>query len=90
MNQSSQGYEHLLILRFIGGKNLLQISGKRWKHQRMVANPAFHRNMPVNLFGRLTQQVFTLIDETGGENIDFSDLMKRFTLEVIGKAAFGT
>lgn len=44
--------------------------------------------MPVKLFGKLTQEMFQLM-ETMGNIIDVTDLMERWTLEAIGKAGFG-
>lgn len=90
MGNSSKGLEHLLVLKFVSGPNLLQVGGEQWKHQRMVANPAFHRNMPINLFGKLSQEVCSIIEKKCDEEVDVTNLMKLFTLESIGKAAFGT
>ncbi|KAI9257800.1 cytochrome P450 [Helicostylum pulchrum] len=63
-------------------------SGVQWKRQRNVANPAFHRSMPVRLFGNLTQEMFRSM-ENKGEVFNVSDLMERWTLDVIGRAGFG-
>ncbi|KAG1080916.1 hypothetical protein G6F42_023153 [Rhizopus arrhizus] len=54
----------------------------------MVANPAFHRAQPIQLFGKLTQDLFDRMDRLG-ETVDAHDLMERFTLEAIGRAGFG-
>ncbi|CAO3618182.1 unnamed protein product [Mucor hiemalis] len=43
--------------------------------------------MPVNLFGRLTQDMFRAMEQLG-ETINVSDMMERLTLDVIGKAGF--
>jgi cytochrome P450 len=42
-----------LFTRFIGGPNMAVLNGHEWKEQRKVANPAFHRSMPVKLFGSI-------------------------------------
>lgn len=63
-------------------------NGHEWKSQRKIANPAFHRSMPVKLFGKLTQDMFKMM-ETMGETVDISDLLHRWTLDAIGKAGFG-
>ncbi|KAI8138513.1 cytochrome P450 [Fennellomyces sp. T-0311] len=75
--------------RFIIGPNILFLSGQHWKDQRKIANPAFHRSMPVALFGRLTTALFKEMDKTSGESVDAYDLMERWTLDVIGNASFG-
>lgn len=64
------------------------VNGNEWKLQRKVANPAFHRSMPVKLFGELTVEMFKVM-ETMGETINFSNMMGRWTLEALGKAGFG-
>ncbi|KAI8330262.1 cytochrome P450 [Choanephora cucurbitarum] len=74
--------------RFLGENSILVSNGQEWKSQRKLANPAFHRSMPVNLFGKLTLDFFEVIDQNNG-HIDFTDLIQRWTLEAIGKAGFG-
>lgn len=74
--------------KFLIGPNLLFLNGHEWKSQRKMANPAFHRSTPVKLFGGLTQDMFKVM-ESLGETINVSDLMERWTLDVIGKAGFG-
>lgn len=74
--------------KFIGGPNLAMINGHEWKAQRKLANPAFSRSMPVNLFGKLTQDMFKMIDALG-ETVSMSELLNRWTLDAIGKAGFG-
>ncbi|KAI9314941.1 cytochrome P450 [Dichotomocladium elegans] len=58
-----------------------------------VVNPAFHRAMPVHLFGRLSAKVLDVIDKqlevNGGAPVDFNDMTQRFALDVIGLAGFG-
>jgi hypothetical protein len=53
----------------------------------MLTNPAFRQSLPVNLFGRLTLDLFNVIDAT--QTVDIADLMKRWTLDAIGNAGFG-
>ncbi|KAI8138783.1 cytochrome P450 [Fennellomyces sp. T-0311] len=77
-----------IVGQFILGPNILFLSGKQWRDQRKVANPAFHRQMPLALFGRLTEKMFAIIDQTE-EIVDTYDLMERWTLDAIGNAGFG-
>ncbi|KAI8369193.1 cytochrome P450 [Choanephora cucurbitarum] len=74
--------------RFLGENSMVIANGHKWKAQRKLANPAFHRSMPVNLFGKLTLDFFDVVDQSNGR-IDFTDLIQRWTLEAIGKAGFG-
>ncbi|KAI7893584.1 cytochrome P450 [Mucor mucedo] len=73
--------------KFLGGPNILMLNGPEWKKHRMVANPAFHRSLPVKMFGKLTQDMIKVMDKMEG-TINISDLLHRWTLEAIGKAGF--
>ncbi|KAG2204329.1 hypothetical protein INT47_009371 [Mucor saturninus] len=81
------GHKETIQGKFIGGPNMLVLNGHEWKAQRKVANPAFHRSMPVKLFGKLTQDMFKVM-EGMGETIVITDLLERWTLDAIGKAGF--
>ena len=83
-----QGKEHTLNVKFANGPNLVFLNGAYWKNQRTIANPAFHRAQPIQLFGKLTQDLFSKMDKMA-ETVDVTDLMERWTLEAIGKAGFG-
>lgn len=72
----------------MGGPNIGFLNGHDWKAQRKMANPAFHRSMPVKLFGELTVEMFKVM-ETMGETINFSNLTERWTLDALGQAGFG-
>lgn len=63
--------------------------GQEWKNQRMVINPAFRRSLPVKLFGKITQEVFTAMERMDNTTVNVSDLIMRLTLEGIGRAGFG-
>ncbi|KAI8143288.1 cytochrome P450 [Fennellomyces sp. T-0311] len=77
-----------LLHRYVFGPNIVFLNGSAWKHQRMIANPAFHRSMPIDLFGNLGVKLFNVMDAQEGP-IDFHDMMERWTLDAIGKAGFG-
>jgi cholesterol 24(S)-hydroxylase len=66
----------------------VNLNGEHWRDQRKIANPAFHRSMPVEMFGKLTQKMFGVMD-TMEKTVDVVDLMERWTLDAIGKAGFG-
>ncbi|RUS21135.1 cytochrome P450 [Endogone sp. FLAS-F59071] len=65
-----------LVGRFFGSSNIVFQNGEHWKRHRKIANPAFHRSMPVKLFGNLTQKLFGKI-EADGYHIDAHDYMQR-------------
>ncbi|KAF7728619.1 cytochrome P450-dit2 [Apophysomyces ossiformis] len=83
----THGREGTLPVRFTRGPNLVFLNGADWKKQRKIANPAFHRSMPVNMFGTLTQHLFKVMDQMD-DTVNIVDLMERWTLDAIGKAGF--
>ena len=85
----SVGHEGTLLAKFLGGDNLLLTAGSLWKNQRMIANPAFRRTMPVKLFGKLTKELFITMENLNSNTMNVSDLLMRYTLEALGKAIFG-
>ncbi|KAG2225674.1 hypothetical protein INT45_012146 [Circinella minor] len=79
-----------LFGKFIMGPNIIFLPhGPQWKSQRSILNPAFHRSMPVKLFGELTQKLFAELDkEIDLGSVDVPDIMTRWTLDAIGIAGF--
>ncbi|ORY96310.1 cytochrome P450 [Syncephalastrum racemosum] len=83
--------EGTMVGRFFYGRNILFTNGTEWKKHRKIANPAFHRAMPVELFGQLTHKLFKAMDspDVDYDAVNFHDLMTRWTLSAIGIAGFG-
>ncbi|CDS08801.1 hypothetical protein LRAMOSA10162 [Lichtheimia ramosa] len=77
-----------LIGRFLFQRNILMLNGHEWRSQRKVANPAFHRSMPVELFGKLVQKVIHVIDQAESDTVNFHQMTERFALDAIGLAGF--
>ncbi|KAK4520166.1 Nitrogen permease regulator 3 [Mucor velutinosus] len=72
--------------------NLFFSTGDEWKRQRRIANPAFHRAMPISLFGLYAEKLFACISKshtTNGSVVDLSGYVTDFTLDIIGDAGFG-
>ncbi|KAI8878901.1 cytochrome P450 [Backusella circina FSU 941] len=86
-DETVQKFKKALGYKFFGGPNIVTLNGHNWKEQRKLTNPAFHRSMPVALFGKLTQQLFSLIENNGG-TAEMNDVMQKWTLDAIGKAGF--
>ncbi|CDH52107.1 cytochrome p450 [Lichtheimia corymbifera JMRC:FSU:9682] len=77
--------------RLLVGPNVLFETGEKWKEHRKVANPAFHRSMPVALFGRLMEKLLhgELITATGDDGIlNVHTLTTRWSLDAIGLSSF--
>ncbi|GAA5801589.1 hypothetical protein HPULCUR_007037 [Helicostylum pulchrum] len=87
-DEFGKGCEKTLLSKFTAGPNIGVLVGEPWKAQRKVVNPAFRRSVPVKLFGKLTRDLFEVID-TMDETVEVSSLMSRCTLEAIGRAGFG-
>ncbi|CEG79632.1 hypothetical protein RMATCC62417_14075 [Rhizopus microsporus] len=83
------GVEGSLIKKFLGGPNIVFLSGADWKRHRKIANLAFQRSMPIKLFGKLTKKMFESMEDLGYDNVDVNDLFQRFTLDAIGIGGFG-
>ncbi|CDS14232.1 hypothetical protein LRAMOSA06402 [Lichtheimia ramosa] len=77
-----------LFGKFAFGDNIVFLNGAHWKAQRKIASPAFNRSMPVQKFGRLSQKLFTVMDQEQGP-VNFHDLAQRWTLDAIGINGFG-
>ncbi|KAH8555194.1 cytochrome P450 [Umbelopsis sp. PMI_123] len=84
-------FQKSLSLKFIGTESIVVLNGSVWKKHRMIANPAFHRSMPVKLFGRLSEKMMVQFEKEGDglDNVDIPMFLQRFTLDVIGLAGFG-
>ena len=48
-----------------------------WRRQRRVANPVFHRAMPIQVFGNIVATMFSAIDADESPDVDFADYMRR-------------
>ncbi|KAG2195573.1 hypothetical protein INT47_001320 [Mucor saturninus] len=83
-----EGLQDTLFMKFINGENMILAHTEAWKSQRKVISPAFRRSMPTKVFGNCMQEMFEAMDQMG-PTIDVSNLMRKYTLDVIGKAGFG-
>ncbi|KAI9279778.1 cytochrome P450 [Sporodiniella umbellata] len=76
------------FVRFLGYDTVGIINGQSWKRQRKVMNPAFHRSMPIKTMASVMPSLFSAIEKKEGEVL-VSELMKDFTLDVLGLTIFG-
>ncbi|ORX59605.1 cytochrome P-450 cyp509A1 [Hesseltinella vesiculosa] len=84
----NQGFPGTLIYRYIGGDNIVMLSGEPWVRHRKIANRAFKGSLPLALFGELTQNMFAAMDGLDNSRIDVLDLFERLTLDTIGRSGF--
>lgn len=60
-----------------------------WRRQRRVANPIFHRALPVETFGQMASRMFAAMVAYGNNGIiDAADFMKRYALDCLGLGVF--
>jgi hypothetical protein len=52
-------------------------------------NPAFHRALPIGLFGQLSKKTFNIMEQYGLDNLSVTSVCERMTLDAIGLAGFG-
>ncbi|CAO3624124.1 unnamed protein product [Cunninghamella echinulata] len=80
-----------IIYKLLGVSNILFSDGQEWKKHRKIVNPAFHKSLPVKLFGEKSREWIAMLDETQPDTftLDFNNEMERFTLDIIGEAGFG-
>ncbi|CDH48236.1 cytochrome p450 [Lichtheimia corymbifera JMRC:FSU:9682] len=78
-----------LIGRVMGTRHIAILNGHEWKTHRKVANPAFHRAMPINIFGQITHRLFKVMDDQLQNGpIEVHSQMTRWTLDALGLFAF--
>ncbi|KAG2210476.1 hypothetical protein INT47_002418 [Mucor saturninus] len=67
------------------------LENQDWKRHRKIANPAFQQVIPHKVFGRLTIQMFGVIDQSieMRTSIEIGDVLKRLTLNALTLAGFG-
>lgn len=76
-------------VQFIGTDNVVVANGAVWRNQRRIMNPAFHRAMPVKTMWSVVPYLYAAIEDGDMNNVLITKVMKDFTLDVLGLAAFG-
>lgn len=76
--------------RFIGSGLFTQLNHKKWKQQRLLVNPAFHRGYLKDLVPQFNSVADTLVTKLkkvadGKTIIDMADEFQKATLDVIAK-----
>lgn len=86
-DRRTDGFDHPLEREF-----MLVMEGKDWKRLRNIMSPAFSSSKlkrMVELFESCSNKVLEHIDKAKGNSIEVKRLFKQFTVDVIGKTAFG-
>lgn len=62
---------------------------KDWRRQRSVANPVFHRAMPIETFGQIAIRMFQSMDQHSPDGVvDAADYMRRYEVMYILYSTF--
>ncbi|KAH0582491.1 hypothetical protein H2248_010435 [Termitomyces sp. 'cryptogamus'] len=82
-----KNYQDHLHFTFLSGPNVVFSNGDMWKCHSASVKAAFDRGIPVHCFVGLAHELFERIGEGGIHR--FSDLVQRYTLDVVGTALLG-
>ncbi|CAG8623919.1 19722_t:CDS:2 [Gigaspora margarita] len=80
-------FPNSLIARYYG-VNVVHSNGIDWQRYRKICNPAF-KSLPMHFFIETGDKLMDMLEKIDNKPIEVRDLMHRFTLDVLGKAAFG-
>ncbi|XP_062974116.1 cholesterol 24-hydroxylase-like [Elgaria multicarinata webbii] len=85
---------NLFGVRFIGNGLVADHQYDHWHKQRKIMDPAFTRSYLIGLMGIFNDQAEELMKEMekkadGETEVDVMDLLRRVTLDIIAKVAFG-
>ncbi|RCI04939.1 cytochrome P450-dit2 [Rhizopus stolonifer] len=69
--------------------NMGNANHKDWRRQRGVANPVFHRAMPLDTFGQIASRMFKSMETQYPDGkVDVADYMRRYALDCLGLGIF--
>jgi cytochrome P450 len=82
-----KNYQDHLHFTFLSGPNVVFSNGDMWKRHSASVKAAFDREIPVHRFVTLSHELFERMGDGGLHR--FSDLVQRYTLDVVGTALLG-
>ncbi|KAG5652534.1 hypothetical protein H0H81_004691 [Sphagnurus paluster] len=82
-----KNYQDHLHFSFLSGPNVVFSNGEMWKRHSASVKAAFDREIPVHRFVTLSHELFERMGSGGV--LRFSDLVQRYTLDVVGTALLG-
>ncbi|KAF8074653.1 cytochrome P450 4F5 [Lyophyllum atratum] len=82
-----KNYQDHLHFTFLSGPNVVFSNGDMWKRHSASVKAAFDREIPVHRFVTLSHELFERMGDGGIHR--FSDLVQRYTLDVVGTALLG-
>lgn len=82
-----KNYQDHLHFTFLSGPNVVFSNGEMWRRHSEAVKAAFDRETPVYRFVALAQDLFHRMG--AGGLMRFSDLVQRYTLDVVGTSLLG-
>lgn len=81
-------------LALVTGHGLLASDGELWRRMRRIQQPAFHRDLVLDMADRVGGPAERLAESLGGlpsgTRVDLDQQMLELTLEIVGSTLFGT
>ncbi|KAJ7439662.1 cytochrome P450 4F5 [Mycena latifolia] len=82
-----KNYQEHLHFTFLSGPNIVFSNGEQWKRHSASVKRAFNQSLPVYVFAELAEDVLKKIGKGGVWS--WTEIMQKFTLDVVGRAALG-
>jgi cytochrome P450 len=82
------------VLRIVMGDALFLSEGDKWRAQRKVVQPAFHRQQLADMTASMVDAIDSMLERwemfaVRGDSFDLSIETSRLTLDVVGRTLFG-
>ncbi|KAH7887199.1 cytochrome P450 [Phlebopus sp. FC_14] len=85
----------MMLRRFVGTSNFLQMNGDEWKKRSIHLQKAFAQPLPIDLFVSLARNTFKVIEAAESSNsatnftVRWSDVAQNFALDAVGASIIG-
>ena len=88
-----KGFAYTKVSAFLG-RGLLTSEGEFWRHQRRLAQPAFHQRRIEHFANTMVESTASMLEQwetlSADEPFDVSEAMTRLTLDIVTRTLFST
>ncbi len=88
-----KGFAYTKVAAFLG-RGLLTSEGDFWRHQRRLAQPAFHQRRIEHFASTMVESTASMLEDwetlPANEPFDVSEAMTRLTLDIVTRTLFST